>query len=157
MLRGAIGYGAGVWSDDGILAAPHKAITLVRNRPWGDIDGMAKLPEPLPPPQKPVKTWIAAFASIAMSLIFFQGSLSVEKEHALYPIAAASEARVQDVAIRFDLDDMAVLHVLAYQQGGNLRCYTKTSYKKKRTLLATKDGRYFVRAAVIDYWLYPPV
>ena len=147
MLRGAIGYGAGIWSDDGIFGPlPTKAITLVRNRPWGEIDGMTKLPEPLPPPQKPVKTWVVAVASIAISLIFFQGALSVEREHALYPIEVASEARIQDVAIRFDLDDMAVLHVLAYQQGKFEVLHENLIQEKG--LLATKDGRYFVRAAV---------
>jgi len=147
MLRGAIGHGTGIWSDDGIFGPlPTKAITLVRNRPWGKIDGMAQLPEPLPPPKKPIKAWVFAFASIAMSLMFFQESLSTDNDHSFYPIQAASEARVQDVAIRFDIDDMAVLHILAYQQGSFAVLHENLIHEKG--FLATKDGRYFIRANV---------
>jgi|GEM_PF-2342646 len=147
MLRGALGYGAGIWSDDGLFGPlPTKAIALVRNRPWGEIDGIARLPEPLPPPKKPIKTWTTAFFSIAVSLICFQWALSPDSQPAYYPIEAASEARVQDVSLRFDLDDMAVLHILSYDQG-KFQVLHKNLIQEKG-FLATKDGRYFVRATV---------
>jgi hypothetical protein len=115
-------------------------------RPWGEIDAISKLPEPIPPPKKPIKTWIAAVVLFALSVSFLQWVLSSNSQQAQYPIAVSSQARVQDVALRFDVDNMAVLHVLSFQQGSFQVLHENLIHEKG--LLATKDGRYFVRASV---------
>ena len=146
MLRGAVAHGVGLWSDDAIFGpVSTAAITLMRSRSWGDIDGISKLPEPIPPPKKPVKTWIAAVAFFILSTMFLQWALT-SGGHTRYPIIADSQARIQDVSIRFDIEDMAVLHVLSFSSAGFQVLHSNLIHEKG--MLATKDGRYFVRASV---------
>ena len=146
MLRGAVAHGLGLWSDDAIFGpVSTAAITLMRSRSWGDIDGISKLPEPIPPPKKPIKTWMAAVALFVLSTVFLQWALT-SGEHTHYPIEAQSQARVQDVSIRFDVDDMAVLHVLSFSSAGFQVLHSNLIHEKG--MLATKDGRYFLRASV---------
>lgn len=147
LLRGAIGHGVGFWSDDGVFGPlPTRVISLMRSRPWGEIDGVAKLPEPIPPPKKPIKTWMAAIALFLFSVSFLQWVLSINLQEAQYPITVSSQARVNDVALRFDVHDMAVLHVISFHQGTFQVLHANLIQEKG--LLATKDGRYFVRASV---------
>ena len=72
--------------------------------------------------------------------------LSSHRQQAEYPIVVDSQARVQDVAVRFDVNDRAMLHVISFQQG-SFQVLHKNLMKEKG-MLATKDGRYFVRATV---------
>ena len=147
MLRGAIGQGVGFWSDDGVFGPlPTRVLSLMRNRPWGEVDGVSRLPEPIPPPKKPIKTWMAAIALFAFSIFFLQWVLSAELQQAEYSIVADSQARVQDVAIRFDVDDQSTLHILSFHQGSFQVLHE--NLKNEKGMLATKDGRYFIRAAV---------
>ena len=147
MLRGAIGHGVGFWSDDGVFGPlPTRVLSLMRNRPWGEIDGVSRLPEPIPPPKKPIKTWAAAIIFFAFSASFLQWVLSSDLQQAEYPIIVDSQARVQDVAIRFDVDDRATVHIISLQQGSFQVLHENLVYEKG--MLATKDGRYFVRASV---------
>jgi hypothetical protein len=147
MLRGAVGSGVGMWSDDAVFGPlPTMVITLMRNRPWGEIDGVSKLPEPIPPLKKPVKTWIAALVLFGLSVSFLQWTLSSETSYVHYPITLESQARVEDVSVRFDLDDMAVIHILSFHKGIFQVLHNNLIHEKG--MLATKDGRYFVRASV---------
>ena len=72
--------------------------------------------------------------------------MSSETNHVHYPITLQSQTRIQDVSIRFDLDDMAVVHILSFHKGVFQVLHGNLIHEKG--MLATKDGRYFVRASV---------
>ena len=125
---------------------PNIVIGSIRSRLWGDIDGVAELPTPLPPPKKAKKTWFMASLSLVFSIIFFHSSLSSQPEGALYPITSQSQSTIEEVAIRFDIDDMAVVHIFMYNQGGLSVIHENLLHQKGD--LATRDGRYFMKASV---------
>ena len=108
-LRGAMVSGPGEWFDDILLGPlPIHCLDATRSRAWGAIDGIAELPQPLPPPPKSTSYWIAAIIASCLSLSSWAWALSPVESELVYPIKAEFSRSPESVDIRFDVADVLV-------------------------------------------------
>ena len=124
---------------------PIRVLSLMRNRPWGEVDGVSRLPEPIPP-KKPIKTWMAAIALFALSIFLQCGYCLQSSNRQSIALSLIPKRGYRMLQFRFDVDDRSTLHILFIKEP--FRFCMKSNLKNEKGMLATKDGRYFVRAAV---------
>jgi hypothetical protein len=139
-LRGAVFRGAGRWTSRVVIGpAPVTALDLSRARPWGEVDEIPALPDPLPPPPSVARWWTVAIAVGAVAVLVGSWVL-LEREHrAVFPL----EARVDDgggaITARFDVDDHA--YVNAYTIGPHgINAVLESSSAADKAELATGEG-----------------
>jgi hypothetical protein len=115
-IRGAVTRAAGRWGARCILGpAPVLALETSRSRPWGDIDGITSLPEPLPPPPSVARWWSSAIAAGLLALAVGLLVLVEGGAHATYAFETEESWDAGGLSVRFDVDDMACLN--AYRIG----------------------------------------
>lgn len=143
-LRGAMVSGPGEWFDDVLLGPlPIHCLDATRSRAWGAIDGIAELPQPLPPPPKSTSYWIAAIITSLLSLSSWAWALSPVKSEFVYPIKAEFSTAIEAVDVRFDVADDAYLTIVRLNNH-ILTIDEEYSHETKGTI-ATGDGRFYLR------------
>lgn len=144
-LRGALVTGRGVLTTRALLGpVAGEACEAVRSRPWGEIDGVGQLPEPLPEPPSPARWWAAAMLAFLLTVLAAHYALQPLPALPTYPVLAADFARHGDeVSARFDLDDRA--HALVVIDGPEgVEVLHRSVRSADKGELATGEGDYAV-------------
>ncbi len=118
-IRGALHRGPGRWTSRVVIgSAPVTALDLSRARPWGEIDDIPALPEPLPPPPSVARWWSGAVAVGTLAVLVGSWVLLEREDRAAYPL----EAHIRDgggaVVARFDVNDLAFVNAYSFGPGG---------------------------------------
>jgi hypothetical protein len=141
-LRGIVLEGPGRWCRSGLLGPLHeRAEHAFRSVPWGQIDGLCELPEPLPPPPTSRPAWAVAAASTVLAVASLQLALHPFDPVATYPLDVDwTEAR-GGLWVDFDVDDAA--HIVVVQQSaGHLEVVLPGDHPADKARVAVGDGRY---------------
>ena len=143
-LRGSLVSGPGEWYDDILLGPlPIRCLDAVRSRPWGAIDGISELPQPLPPPPKATMAWaVAAFFS-ALSVSSLAWALQPIAPEELHRIDAEFEVSRESVDARFDVSDAAYITVVRMNNG--ILSIDEEYSSATKGVIATGDGRFYLR------------
>ncbi len=148
-LRGALVSGPGrIFKGVFLGPLPVRALEATRARPWGELDGIAELPPPLPPPPKSQSWWVGAALSLIVGIWGLLWATTPEMDPPTYPMRAEFYVNDQDVRVRFDVDDNASLSILTLAEGDLNVVYQNLGTEKG--VLATGDGRYLFRGQVDD-------
>jgi hypothetical protein len=114
---------------------------------WGEVSGVAPLPEPLPPPPSMARWWLgAAVTSLAAILV---GTWACVSDPARTGVPL--EAQAVPGGVRFDTDDLAWAFVAALGPSGPSPVLVSARPADKGAL-ATGDGA-FVAQGSADRWL----
>jgi hypothetical protein len=141
-LRGVVLEGPGRWCRSGLLGPLHeRAEHAFRSVPWGQIDGLGELPEPLAPAPTSRPAWAVAVAATVLAVASLQLALHPFDPVATYPLEVAwTEAR-GGLWVDFDVDDAA--HIVVIQQsGGQLEVVLPGDHPADKARVAVGDGRY---------------
>ena len=147
-IRGCLVSGRGVWSRFGLLGPlATDGITEARLRPWGTIDSIGELPEPLPEPPSAAPLWAAVLALAAVLLVLLRltvlAPVPVDTPHNLQ--TAFVEGRHGHWA-SFDVDDDALVSVIAQTEEG-LKVVLASTGAGDKAALALGDGSYRAHAS----------
>lgn len=141
-LRAALYRGAGRWTRRAVLGpAPVLALEASRARPWGEVDGAAALPDPLPPPPSVARWWTTAILAGLLAAVAGTWVLMPERPDPAYPLMSLVRFEGGAVDVRFDVDDRAVVNVYALE-GGSVRPLLESAVPADKASLATGDGGY---------------
>ncbi len=139
-VRGAVFGGPGRWTARvAIGPAPVHALELSRARPWGEVDGIPALPEPLPPPPSVARWWTGAVGVGAVAVLVGGWVLLEREQHATFPISAELRAGGGAIVARFDVDDRAYVNAYTIGTGGVATELESRSAADKASM-ATGDG-----------------
>lgn len=115
-IRGAKVEGPGAKTTRTLLGpAPLAALEASRARPWGEIDGMEELPDPLPPPPSVARWWTTAALFALLAMVVMAAVLLREDRDLPYPIEARVHRGGGGITLRFDVDDRAWLNIYAWR------------------------------------------
>lgn len=139
-LRGALYRGGGRWTSRVIIGpAAVTALDLSRARPWGEVDDIPALPDPLPPPPSVARWWSGAVAVGTLAVLVGCWALLEREDRAAFPL----DARVSDgggaLSARFDVDDRAYVNAYTFGPGGVVAELESASAADKVSL-ATGEG-----------------
>ncbi len=145
-LRGAMVTGRGVLTKRALLGPlAAESCEAVRSRPWGEVDGVGALPEPLPEPPSPARWWAAAVLVFLLSLLAGREAMQPLPALPTWPVEAAFHRNAETVSVRFDLDDRALaLVVVDGPDGVEILHQSRDAADKGR--LATGGGDYAISA-----------
>ncbi len=133
----------GRWTDRAVLGpAPDMLRAEAMALAWGEVRGIAGLPEALPPPPSAARWWTAAVLGLLVAAA--AGAWA-----ALPPIAAPDvelTARADRGTLVFDVDDAAFVDVLSVHGLTPTLAFHSETAGDKGTL-STGDGRYRVHGA----------
>jgi len=140
-LRGAVVRGPGRWSG-AVLLGPTaiEAIESARARPWSEIDTLGELPPPRPTPPKPTRWWATAVALVGFTAVVGIETFKPQPQQADVPIEATFTPAEDGWEVTFDMDDLAVLDVVAL--GGDGLTHVHADVRASRGQWATGGGAY---------------
>lgn len=117
-LRGALVCASGRWVKKRLLGpAPLVALEEARAQPWGEIQGVAELPAPLPPPPKATRWWAAAGVAVVLAVAAAGFSAMPRELPPTWPLQAEFVTAPDGWQVRFDTDELAVVDVVARVDG----------------------------------------
>ncbi len=139
-LRGALYRGRGRWTSRVVIGpAPITALELSRAKPWGEVDDIPSLPEPLPPPPSVARWWTGAVAVGTLAVLLGSWVLLEREDLASFPL----DARLIDgggaVVARFDVDDRAYVNIYSIGPDG-ITARLESSTAADKMDLATGEG-----------------
>jgi hypothetical protein len=139
-IRGALHRGPGRWSSRLVIGpAPVTALDLSRARPWGEVDDIPALPDPLPPPPSVARWWSVA-AAVGTVAVLVGGWVLLEREDlAVYPLTAQITDGGGAVVARFDVDDLAFVNAYTFGPDG-VTPELESATAADKAKLATGDG-----------------
>ncbi len=141
-IRGALHRGAGRWSRRVVIGpAPVTALDASRARPWGEVDGIEALPDPLPPPPSVARWWTGSIAMGLLALLVGAWVLLQRQETAAYPLQVESLHGGGALIARFDVDNRAFIDAYSFDPAGVSAELVSASTADKAAL-ATGDGDY---------------
>ena len=141
-LRGAVIEGVGRFSTYGVLGPlADQADTQVGFRPWGSVDRLAELPEPLPEPPSPRPAWASVAALGAIALGVWSSAFSAQPGHAAWPLEVDFTNARGGIWAEFDVDDAAMVHIVEWKDGAFEVVLHSTSNADKGDL-AVGDGSF---------------
>ncbi len=139
-VRGSLLDGPGRWSSRvAIGPTPVRALELSRARPWGEVDGIPALPDPLPPPPSVARWWTGAVAAGALAVLVGSWVLLEREQAATFPIFAELRDGGGALAARFDVDDRAYLNAYVISEEG-VKTELESRSAADKAALATGDG-----------------
>jgi hypothetical protein len=139
-IRGAQHRGPGRWTSRVVIGpAPVTALDLSRARPWGEVDDIPALPDPLPPPPSVARWWSLAAAVGAIAVLVGGWVLLEREDLATYPLAAKISDGGGAVVARFDVDDLAFVNAYTFGPDGVTPMLLSVRAADKAEL-ATGDG-----------------
>lgn len=139
-VRGAVYRGPGRCTSRVVIGpAPVTVLELSRARPWGEVDEIPALPDPLPPPPSVARWWSMAVAIGALAVLVGCWALLVRKDRAAYPIQAHISDGGGAVIARFDVDDHAFVNAYTFGPDGVVP-KLESSTSADKAMLATGDG-----------------
>ena len=146
-IRGAMVRGPGRWTKAGLLGPVASAgVELTRARPWGEVDGVGTLPEPLPEPPSAARWWSAALLFTLLAIAVGLFTLRPERVEPSYPVHAELRSRGEQQVVRFDTQDFAyVLAVAQTAEGLQVLHNSENAWDKGQ--FATGQGDYEIDPA----------
>ena len=139
-LRGALYRGPGRWTSRVVIGpAPVTALDLSRARPWGEVDDIPALPDPLPPPPSVARWWSGAVAVGTIAVLVGGWALLEREDRAAYPLEAEISDGGGAVVARFDVDDLAYVNAYTFGPGG-VEPQLESAAAADKAVLATGEG-----------------
>ena len=139
-VRGAVYRGPGRWTSRVVLGpAPVNALELSRARPWGEVDEIPALPDPLPPPPSVARWWTLAAGVGALAVLVGSWALLVRDERATFPLDAHISHGGGAILARFDVDDLAFVNAYTFGPQG-VEPVLESATAADKVALATGDG-----------------
>lgn len=141
-LRGAFVRGSGRWSARVVLgAAPLHALDRARARPWGEVDDIPALPDPMPPPPSVARWWSGAVAVGAVAVLVGTWTLIGRRSEAVFPLDVRIVRGGGAVTARFEVDDRAYVNAYVLGPRGVVTELESKSAADKADI-ATDDGAF---------------
>jgi len=141
-IRGALYCGPGRWTSRVVIGpAPVHALDLSRARPWGEVDDIPALPEPLPPPPSVARWWTGAVAVGTLAVLVGSWVLLEREDRAAYPLDAEISDGGGAVMARFDVDNLAFVNAYTFGPSGVVPELESATAADKAEL-ATGEGDY---------------
>jgi hypothetical protein len=141
-LRGALVRGLGRMTARVALGpAPLQALDQARARPWGEVDDIAALPDPMPPPPSVARWWSGAVAVGAIALLLGGWTVLGRRSEAVFPLRARIEQGGGAVVVRFEVDDRAYVNAYSLGPHGVVTELESRSAADKADI-ATDDGAF---------------
>jgi hypothetical protein len=139
-MRGALYQGPGRWTSRVVLGpAPVAALDLSRARPWGEVDDIPALPEPMPPPPSVARWWTGAVAVGTIAVLVGSWVLLEREDGAAFPLSTTVTDGGGAIVARFDVDDRA--YVNAYTIGvAGMKAELESRSAADKVSLATGEG-----------------
>ena len=142
-LRGAVVRGPGRWSGQTLLGPTAvEAIESARARPWSEVDTLGELPPPRPAPPTAMRWWAASGLLMVLALWVGVQTFGIQSHIPDVPIEASFVEVEDGWEITFDVDDMAVLDIVALGESGPTLVHA--SVRAQRGEWATGSGNYRV-------------
>lgn len=145
-LRGALRVTPGAWSVSGPLGpGPLTAMEAVARAPWGMVDGLGELPEPLPPPPSAWPLWAMVVSLGVLVGAVAPWSLRPDPPPVAFPLTVEAVRARQGVWVRFDVAEPA--RVVVVRGGGDgLAVVLDGRSVAEKARVATGDGSYLLHA-----------
>jgi hypothetical protein len=142
-LRGAVVRGPGRWSGASLLGPTAvEAVESARARPWSEIDTLGELPPPRPAPPRATRWWVASALLMGLTAIVGVETFKPRAQQPDAPIQASFMEAEDGWEITFDMDDLAVLDIVALSDDGlNI---VHRDVRAERGQWATGGGEYRV-------------
>lgn len=141
-LRGALHRGPGRWTSRVVLGpAPLHTLDQARARPWGDVDEISALPDPLPPPPSVARWWSSAAVVGLVAVLVGSWVLLDQDSHAVFPLSAEVQRGGGALTARFEVDDRAYVNAYGLGPRGVVPELVSRSAADKADI-ATDDGAF---------------
>jgi hypothetical protein len=132
----------GRWTPRAVLGpSPEELLTATAALAWGDVVGIAPLPEPLPPPPSAARLWVGAGLVALLAVAAAAAALPRDRAPALVSLDAQGTA----ASVVFDTDDSAWVDILAVH-GPRAELLFESASPGDKGALGTGDGRYTLAA-----------
>jgi len=141
-VRGARVDGEGSWTSRLVIGpVPVAALEASRARPWGEVDGVAALPDPLPPPPSVARWWSGTVAVGLLAVLVGFWVMLEREDHAAFPLRVQAQDGGGALVARFDVDDRAFVN--AYTLGSTgVVAQLESASSADKAAVATGDGGY---------------
>jgi hypothetical protein len=139
-IRGAQVRGPGRWTSRVVIGpAAVSVLDLSRARPWGEVDGISALPDPLPPPPSVARWWSLAVAVGTVAVLVGSWALLEREDVAAFPLDAQVSDGGGAVVARFDVDDRAYVNAYTFGPQG-VEVQLESASAADKVALATGEG-----------------
>lgn len=142
LVRGAVIEGVGRFSPYGVLGPlADSADRQVGFRPWGSIDRLGELPEPLPEPPSPRPAWATVAVLGAIALGIWSSAFSAQPSNAAMPMDVEFTPARGGIWAEFDVDETALVSIVQVKDG-ELDVVLHSNRLSDKGDLAVGDGSY---------------
>ncbi len=141
-LRGARLRGSGRFTAYGLIGpAATDVLEATQSRPWGEVDGVGPLPEPLPEPPSVARWWAAALLAVMLASLAGMVAWRTSGPEPVHPLTATFTRGGGEVHARFDASDPAHLVVVSRTDRA-LEVLFATQRPADKGELSTGEGDY---------------